>query len=33
MTAVNQLQELVLVGLPWLVEQFQNRQRAVENET
>jgi hypothetical protein len=33
MTAVNQLQELVLVGLPWLFEQFQNRQRAVENES
>jgi hypothetical protein len=33
MTAVNQLQELVLVGLPWLFEQFQNRHCAVENES
>lgn len=32
MTAINQLQELVLVGLPWLFEQFQNRHSAVESE-
>jgi hypothetical protein len=33
MMAVIQLQELVLVGLPWLFEQFQNRHCAVENES
>jgi hypothetical protein len=33
MTAVHQLQELALVGLPWFFEQFQNRDGTVEGES
>jgi hypothetical protein len=32
-TAFTQLQELVLVGLPWFFEQFQNRHGTVESES